>query len=227
MIVATPAARSLSIIVSFRFQRSTSAPASGLRTTVGAKRANAARARVVTCPVWRYAQITKANPVIPVPRRENVWPVQTRVKARIPRRRGVFAAADSVVALRLRPPGAAGSAVSTVQGGEPRPGLGIQIDRHLDFLSDGLLAGHRPVHDAEVLRRASRGSARGSTGRGTPATRGLQKTATFYETTSTSSSSASPSDMIDARSSPTSFAAPNSGREALAILIGPPSTAYT
>ena len=105
MTVAAPAARSLSIIVSFRFQRSTRAPAIGLRITVGAKRNVAARARVVTSFVWRYAQITNANPVIPVPRRETVWPAQTRVNPRIPARKEDLRFQARILGIQVRGPG--------------------------------------------------------------------------------------------------------------------------
>ena len=47
MMVIKPAARSLSIITSFRSQRSTSAPAMGLSSTVGPKEKKATSAKAV------------------------------------------------------------------------------------------------------------------------------------------------------------------------------------
>ena len=41
-------------------------------------------ASVVAWPVVAYAQMTRANPVMPVPIRETVWPALTTVIARIP-----------------------------------------------------------------------------------------------------------------------------------------------
>ncbi len=64
------AARSLSIIMSFRFQRSTNAPAIGLINMVGAKAKNPTRARAVAVPVTSYAQKARAKPAIAVPNSE-------------------------------------------------------------------------------------------------------------------------------------------------------------
>ena len=81
--VVRPWARSLRIIVSLRFHRSTRAPAIGLNKTVGAKYARDAIASVVACPVIKNAQITRENPVIPLPRREKTWPTRTNENVRI------------------------------------------------------------------------------------------------------------------------------------------------
>ncbi|UCD97044.1 MAG: hypothetical protein JSV35_03050, partial [Candidatus Bathyarchaeota archaeon] len=78
------AAKSLNIITSFRFQRSTSAPASGLTNIVGAKAKNPTNANIVACPVASHAQRVSANPVIALPRRETSCPDQITVNANIP-----------------------------------------------------------------------------------------------------------------------------------------------
>ncbi len=83
-IVLAPAPRSLSIITSLRFQRSTSAPATGPNTSTGAKLKNATSASAVAEPVSWYAQIVRANCVIAVPSSEATCPAQTIINARIP-----------------------------------------------------------------------------------------------------------------------------------------------
>jgi hypothetical protein len=79
-----PAPRSLSIMTSFRFQRSTRAPATGPRSTVGPQVKKATSARAVACPVISQAQIVRANQVIPLPSRETTWPNHTMVNPSIP-----------------------------------------------------------------------------------------------------------------------------------------------
>ena len=65
--VPIPAARSLSIITSFLFQRSTNAPATGVTRILGNTNANPANARAVAVPVFSQAQIVRAKLVIAEP----------------------------------------------------------------------------------------------------------------------------------------------------------------
>src|SRR5215217_6299970 len=82
--VETPAPKSLSIMTSLRFQRSTSAPAMGLKRIAGPKLKNATSANAVAEPVISYAQIVSAKVVIDEPSIEMTCPNQTIRKARIP-----------------------------------------------------------------------------------------------------------------------------------------------
>ena len=83
----TPDARSLIIIVSFRFQRSTHAPAKGLSTILGMFEKKIMLVNVVASPVCSYSQIPIANENNAVPIKEVIWPTQMRVKAGIPVKR--------------------------------------------------------------------------------------------------------------------------------------------
>lgn len=85
--VASPAARSLSIIASLRFQRSTSAPAIGVIAIRGKRPRKTTKTRTVACLVASQAQIDKPNCDIPLPSTEASWPNQTTVKPAIPERR--------------------------------------------------------------------------------------------------------------------------------------------
>jgi len=69
-IVDKPAARSLRIMTSLRFHRSTRAPAIGLRSTVGANEKKPTSASAVACPVISHAQIVSANRLMPEPTSE-------------------------------------------------------------------------------------------------------------------------------------------------------------
>ncbi len=75
---------SLSIITSLRFQRSTSAPATGLSRTVGPKVKKPTSASAVAWPVSCHAQMVSAKPDMAVPKRENTCPAHTTIKARMP-----------------------------------------------------------------------------------------------------------------------------------------------
>jgi len=78
--VLNPAARSLIIMTSFLFQRSTSAPAIGLNSTVGPKLKKPIKASAVAWPVICQAQMVRANPLMAEPISEMTCPNQTIVK---------------------------------------------------------------------------------------------------------------------------------------------------
>ncbi len=64
-------ARSLSIMVSFRFHRSTNAPAMGLTSIVGAKEKKPTNASAVASPVISHAQMVNAKLDMVLPSSEN------------------------------------------------------------------------------------------------------------------------------------------------------------
>src|SRR3990172_6862962 len=82
--VESPAAKSLIIITSLRFHRSTNAPAIGASKTDGAKVNVPTRASAVAEPVICQAQIVSANWVMAVPTNEITCPNHTTVKAAMP-----------------------------------------------------------------------------------------------------------------------------------------------
>ena len=67
-IVFIAAARSLNMIATFRFHRSTNAPAKGLTSIDGTMEKKLTKLNVVAFPVICQAQSVRANRVIPVPR---------------------------------------------------------------------------------------------------------------------------------------------------------------
>jgi len=71
-------------MVSFRFQRSTSAPANGLKRTVGANPKNATSARAVARSVIWYAQMISANWDMADPINEKICPAQMMEKVFMP-----------------------------------------------------------------------------------------------------------------------------------------------
>ena len=85
-IVPIPAARSLSIITSFRFQRSTNAPATGYTRMLGNTNASPVNARAVAVPVSSHAQIVRAKLVMADPSIDVNWPSQMMVKPFMPER---------------------------------------------------------------------------------------------------------------------------------------------
>ena len=79
-----PEARSLTIIIILRLDRSTIAPANGDAISMGATKKKPSIARAVAELVFWYAQIVTAKPVILVPSNEMIWPTQTMEKPNIP-----------------------------------------------------------------------------------------------------------------------------------------------
>jgi len=79
---------SLSIITSFLFHLSTSAPATGYSRIFGNTKASPVNARAVASPVTCHAQMVRAKFVMKVPRRLTNWPPQITVNPLIPDRKG-------------------------------------------------------------------------------------------------------------------------------------------
>jgi len=75
--VASPAARSLTIMTRFRLTRSTMAPAIGLKIIAGANENTATSAKAVASPVSCHTQIVSAKRVIPEPVIETNCPSHT------------------------------------------------------------------------------------------------------------------------------------------------------
>ena len=84
------AARSLSIMVNFRFHRSTNAPATGLTINVGAKEKKPTSASAVASPVASQAHTVNAKLDMVLPSSENTWPTQTTVNVNMPVLRGFW-----------------------------------------------------------------------------------------------------------------------------------------
>jgi hypothetical protein len=82
--VAMPEAMSLTIIISLRLERSTSAPAKGEAISIGATKKKPINASAVAELVFSYAQMVMPKPVMLVPSREMIWPIQTMVKPNMP-----------------------------------------------------------------------------------------------------------------------------------------------
>ena len=83
-IVPIPAAKSLSIITSFLFQRSTKAPATGYTNMFGNTKANPVNAKAVAVPVFSQAHMVRAKLVMDEPSIDVNCPSQITVNPRIP-----------------------------------------------------------------------------------------------------------------------------------------------
>ena len=82
--VPIPAARSLSIITSFLFQRSTRAPATGYTRMLGNTKASPVSASAVAVPVSSHAHMVNAKLVMAEPSIDVNWPSQMIVKPLMP-----------------------------------------------------------------------------------------------------------------------------------------------
>ena len=102
--------------------RSTSAPAIGLSSIVGAKENRPTNASVVACPVPCHAQVVMAKAVMPEPSSDAICPTHTRANPAMPPGRVRVTAAS--IRPRRDPPAGAGGGHGRGRGPAPAGGAG-------------------------------------------------------------------------------------------------------